>query len=387
MRYVLLIPGWFPSRVNFLAGDFIERHARAMSVHVPVVALFVVKDDTLPVGSTEHEVRKVSDQYQQHIFYYGASATVPFFGKITSAFMQWRCLWQGFQSIIKEHGLPSIIHAHVLVKHAWFALRISKRYKIPLMASEQWTGYLPEAVNDWNQLRWWERRPIGKVLHHASAVTVVSDYLGQQLVKRFGLKRYEVIPNLVDTGLFKVSSAKTDIPTFIHVSTLSEQKNFAEILKACEVLRDRGVDFRLQVVAPANDYWRQAVSNAELTRQVEFLEEAPQEVISRYMAASDALILYSNYETFGCVVAEANACGIPVIASDFPVFHENIMEGETGFRVPLHQPTALADCMLRITQGKSLFDKEKVRAFAVSRYSAEVIGKQLAEVCLRLVKP
>jgi hypothetical protein len=147
MRYVLLIPSWFPSRVNFLAGDFIERHTKAAALYFPVKVLFVVKDNSLRFGKIESYHQKHSENYETFIYYY-SSRSIPFIEKFISAWLQVKCLSKSFKAITKTYGLPSLIHAHVLIKYGWFALKKSKQHNISLLASEQWTGYLPEAKHE-----------------------------------------------------------------------------------------------------------------------------------------------------------------------------------------------------------------------------------------------
>ncbi len=388
MRYVLLIPGWFPSKVNFLAGDFIERHAKAAALYFPVKVLYVVKDDELAFGKIKLVQQKHSDNYESFIYYYSSSTSLSLIEKLTSIWLQSKCLFYGFKKITAEYGLPALIHAHVLVKHAWFALKQSRKYQIPLLASEQWTGYLPEAKGEFESLSAFQKKYMKEVFQHAVHVTTVSEYLAKQISKKFEYNDHTVIPNLVDTNIFKPStSASNHQTTFIHISTLSLQKNFDDIINACHLLKERNSDFRLIVVAPHHAAYQQQVNDLGLSAHVIFKKEVPQSELNEMVADSDALILYSNYETFGCVIVEANACGVPVIVSDFPVFDENVQEGITGFKVPLHAPRELADRMLKIINKQHLFNKEQIINLTKENYSFQVIGKQFADVYNRYAKP
>lgn len=388
MRYVLLIPGWFPSDVNFLTGDFIERHAKAAALFFPVKVLFVVKDNRLPYGKIKLQHHKHSNNYETFIYYYSSKSSFPIIEKITSIFLQSKSLFRGFKKIGKEYGMPSLIHVHVLVKHAWFAVKQSKKYNIPLLASEQWTGYLPEAKGEFESLSAFHLKAIKDVFQHAVHVTTVSDYLAEQIRKRFQFKQYSVIPNLVDTSVFKPSTSQSNQQTkFIHVSTLSHQKNFDEVIEACLLLKKENAAFILIVVAPENSFFKQRVTELNLSLHIIFKQEVPQTELNKMVAESDALILYSNYETFGCVIVEANACGVPVIVSDFPVFHENVLEGITGFKVPLHEPKMLADRMLKIINKQHSFNKNQIISITNEKYSFEVIGKQFADLYNQYAKP
>ncbi len=388
MRYVLLIPGWFPSKVNFLAGDFIERHARAASAHFPVKVLFVVKDERLSAGKIELQHDKVSEHYETYVYYYSSRSAVNTIEKVRSVWLQLKCLFKGYKQIISNHGKPSLIHAHVIVKHGWFALLKSKKDNIPLLVSEQWTGYLQAAEHEFKTLSAFQKQYMKRLFNHAAHVTTVSKYLAEQIRIHFQYRNYSIIPNLVDTNLFQpIDKAPTQIVHFIHISTLSFQKNFDKILSACKILLSSTTNFHLSIVAPSNPKYLQKINDEGLSSTISFHKEVPQTQLRELVASSDALILYSNYETFGCVIVEANACGVPVITSDFPVFEENVQEGITGFKVPLHHPELLADRMLKIINNQHSFVKEEIIRITKEKYSAEVIGKRFAEVYNRYAKP
>jgi glycosyltransferase involved in cell wall biosynthesis len=93
---------------------------------------------------------------------------------------------------------------------------------------------------------------------------------------------------------------------------------------------------------------------------------------------SAALILCSRYETFGCVQTEANACGMPVIVSEIPVFRERVRESVNGLLVSPGDPTALADAMLRIIKGDVHWDKNAIAQEIGQKYAYPVIGKMIA---------
>lgn len=388
MRYALLIPGWFPSDVNFLAGDFIERHAKAAAIFFPVKVLYVVKDNRLPFGKVKRIHHKNSDNYESFVYYYSSNASFGLIEKLTSIWLQSKCLFKGFKRITAENGLPSLIHAHVLLKHAWFALKQSKKHHIPLLVSEQWTGYLPEAKGEFESLSPFQKKYIRKAFQHAVHVTTVSEYLAQQIRQRFHFNHHSVIPNLVDTSVFNPSESRLEQhTTFIHISTLSPQKNFDEIIEACVLLKKEDAAFNLIVVAPENSFYKQRVNDLCLSSNIIFKQEVPQAKLNKMVSDSDALILYSNYETFGCVVVEANACGVPVIVSDFPVFDENVKEGLTGYKVPLHDTQILANRMLKIINKQHSFNKDQIIRITKENYSVGVIGKQFADLYNQYAKP
>jgi D-inositol-3-phosphate glycosyltransferase len=93
---------------------------------------------------------------------------------------------------------------------------------------------------------------------------------------------------------------------------------------------------------------RQLSEQLGLGQAVDFVGAKDQTLLPFYYAAAAAVIMPSDYESFGLVALEAMACGTPVIASQVGGLPFLIREGETGFLVPVREPTALADRMLTL---------------------------------------
>lgn len=70
-------------------------------------------------------------------------------------------------------------------------------------------------------------------------------------------------------------------------------------------------------------------------------------------ASSDALIFPSATDTFGNVVLEAQASGVPVVVTDQGGPAENILDGETGIKVPANDPAALANAMAALASDQA----------------------------------
>lgn len=88
------------------------------------------------------------------------------------------------------------------------------------------------------------------------------------------------------------------------------------------------------------------VHAAGLEGRVHFLGQVPHEELPRWLAVSDILVAPSfASETFGIALVEAQACGVPVVASRFGGFPEVVREGETGLLVPPQDTDALATAL------------------------------------------
>jgi len=123
-----------------------------------------------------------------------------------------------------------------------------------------------------------------------------------------------------------------------------------------------------------------------LRETVNFIGAKKQDDLHLYYASSLAVIMPSDYESFGMVALEAMASGTPVIASQIGGLAFLIEDGKSGFLVPTREPAALAErIQLLLTR-----DMEHMRFAAVERannYSWSAIADQLLSVFSEISEP
>jgi glycosyltransferase involved in cell wall biosynthesis len=132
------------------------------------------------------------------------------------------------------------------------------------------------------------------------------------------------------------------------------------------------------VVGPDKPDLKALVKQDQLESEVVFHHEMPQAELVKLIRNADALVLYSRYETFGCVVIEAFASGLQVILSDIPVFHENANDVNAVF-APADDPYALATKLEEFIDNKNKYDREAISQNAIARYNYERVGKEIAD--------
>jgi glycosyltransferase involved in cell wall biosynthesis len=101
------------------------------------------------------------------------------------------------------------------------------------------------------------------------------------------------------------------------------------------------------------------------------------------LAASDVVVSTSRLESFGMVIIEAMACGVPVVSTDAGGQRESVIDGETGYLVPNGQPAQIADRVVRLLASDPLRRRmgaagraRVVKHFTLDRY-AESFSKLL----------
>lgn len=182
-------------------------------------------------------------------------------------------------------------------------------------------------------------------------------------------------------------SAATPVVGF--VGRLTRDKGIRELVRAFSQLRSKWPILHLLLVGdfedgdPVESVVRQQVKIDRAIVHVGFVDDpAP------YYALMDILALPSYREGFGYAPLEAQACGIPVVTTTATGAVDSVVEGVTGFRVPVGNWEALADKIDQLLCDPELRSRmgQRGRERIVKEFRHEVVGQALIEEYKRLLR-
>jgi glycosyltransferase involved in cell wall biosynthesis len=134
--------------------------------------------------------------------------------------------------------------------------------------------------------------------------------------------------------------------------TENPYKNFDTVRRALDELPHRQSNHKIILLVVGSKAPDQSVGPHILIRHVGPIASQPS--LAVYYRAADLLVHAALEETFGNVVAEAMACGTPVVAASGGGVVELIDHGCTGLIVPPRQPAKLAEAILQLLQEPAL---------------------------------
>jgi glycosyltransferase involved in cell wall biosynthesis len=143
---------------------------------------------------------------------------------------------------------------------------------------------------------------------------------------------------------------------FLFAGKLQDKKRPQDLLKAMQILQEQSTPRQgtIHLLIVGSGHLEEACRThvAADGLPVTFAGFLNQSEIASAYAASDCLVLPSDHgETWGLVVNEAMACGLPAVVSDLVGCREDlIIEGKTGLSYPCGDPRALAACLVRMAQ-------------------------------------
>lgn len=138
----------------------------------------------------------------------------------------------------------------------------------------------------------------------------------------------------------------------VTVARLTDTKGHADVLQALKLLKDRGVKVRCTMVGagPEEENLQAQAQSLGITDQVVMTGPKPMGQVIEQLRVSDAAILasYGLGEAAPAVLAEAMACGVPMVCTRIGATPLMFTDGEQGMLVPQRDPQALADALEKL---------------------------------------
>jgi glycosyltransferase involved in cell wall biosynthesis len=178
----------------------------------------------------------------------------------------------------------------------------------------------------------------------ADKIICVSELARQSYIDA-GVDGNRIVVNQVGCDVTKFAapaeSLRTGAPKFVFVGVPVYHKGFDLLTASYDQLLAHYPDAELHVVGDAA-----IAGHLVAGRGVQVHGKLSHDQLSTLLAQMDCLVLPSRLESFGMVVVEALAAGVPVIVSDHAGASEAIRENENGWVVPGGNEAALFDRML-----------------------------------------
>jgi len=222
----------------------------------------------------------------------------------------------------------------------------------------------------------------------ADAVIVTTPELGGHISDRVSPERIHLIPNGVDTTLFRpVPRAVGDAKTALYAGRLSEEKNLGALLEAAAELAPR-VKLQVIFIGDGPERARLEARASLLQVAVTFLPFVEHDRLAALMAQADAFVLPSFTEGHPKVLLEAMSCGLPCIASAVGGNLSIVDDGRTGLLFDPAAPGALAACLLRVLASEDFAHAlgRGARAEVTERYDLRVLVAREIDLLRRVAR-
>jgi colanic acid/amylovoran biosynthesis glycosyltransferase len=303
-------------------------------------------------------------------FFFGAIGILP------------KCIWMARE--MERDGI-SHVHAHFANHPAVAAFAVNRLTGIPF----SFTAHGSDLHVD--------RRMLPQKVEAAAFVVAISRYNKAMIVEECSGRhedKVHVVHCGVDAEWFgrrRPSAGRTGFE-IVCVASFEAVKGHRHLIRACEQLLLRGVDFSCHLVGegPQKKDIERQIALSGLTDVVVLHGPRTRLEVARIVARSDAAVLASaptrNGKREGIPVAlmEAMSAGLPVVASRTGGIPELVHDEHNGFLVPPGDPDALADALEQLALDQEL--RERLGRAGRETILREFNQEQCASELVRLIQ-
>jgi len=377
-RRILIWPSTYPTEASFVSGIFTQEQARVLSRRYDVaVALARIPSWRRMLEGKDRP--RTREETKNGLPLFRQEAIAPPRSFALRVFFYRRLAETLFEKVMARWGRPDLIHAYMVYPAGWTAVRVARRYGIPVVLTE-YTG--PFSVHLETPL---QRRIVRETLDSCAHLVTASPGLAREIEAFRPVRCVSPLGIMVKSGFF-VPPAEAAPPgprtRFLTVALLDPAKGIHNLVEALHLLEQKGhADCELWIGGdgPARAPLEALAKRLGVGDRCRFLGLLKPEEVKRWMQQCDVFVLPSLVETFGVVIGEAMACGKPVIATRC-TGPEFIITRENGLLVEIDSSRDLAVAMERVLSGAVRFEAAAIRRTVTDRFGEEAYLEHLSRI-------
>jgi len=342
MMKVLYLTSWYPTDKDWLNGKFVKAHAESVKKQGADVRVLFVEQGP--------------DWCKRFV--------------------------EAWKELKKQWGLPNIVQLNVITKEGLLALWLNKRYGIPYIIVEHWTGYFPQCGTYAGFLH---KQMAQLLCRNAARILTVSQQLAEAMQNHQLRGQYQEINNIVSAPYYDkplVQRTSENKKRILNISCMYEEhKNVCGLLRAVKQIWDKRQDFELVVVGDGEDFERVRLYAQELgllDSAVYFVGERSEDEVLEWFDRSDFFCFLSNYETAGIVLSESLVRGRPIISTPVGIAPE-IINKDTGLLVQIGNEQQQVEAVEYMLDNCHKYNPENIRSYG-EVFTESMVGSHLMEV-------
>lgn len=278
-----------------------------------------------------------------------------------------------FKHIVEKEGMPDVIYAHYAFGMCQSA-DIKAKFKIPVLGIEHWSVLNKPVLSKA------ERARCSTGYEVVDKLLAVSPSLQTQIKKHFG-KDSEVLYDMVNEIFLQqpiVAKTVSEPFKYIAVGSLIHRKGFDVLIKALACMECKCVEVYIVGDGTDKDKLKALAISKGVADRVKFFGRISKPEIIKLMNECHAFCLPSRNETFGVAHIEAMAMGLPIVTTicGGPEYFVNDSNGKL---VEIDDVDGLAVAMNDVVKNYGRYNPHEIREYVRSRFSGEVIAKQIME--------
>lgn len=375
--HILIIPSWYPENKEDYKGSFfreqsIATHKLGVKVGVIYPSLKSIVDYKSLRIFPEFKIENDNGINSFRILWSNWFPKITFLQiaafKILGFFL--------FKKYVKKFGKPDLIHCHSIIKAGFLAEKIKIRYNIPFLITEHFSGFYNNVFKNYYN-------SFSRIFNKASRCYAVSSSFGDQLNDIIpNAPRFYIHHNLVQESFLieKIKTKNMNNFVFLTIGNLTKNKNINLLIKSFKEFNKIHSNSILKIIGEG--YQKKNLlelrNKSRIADKILFVGAKRREEIVEELNNAHVFLLASKVETFGVVLIEALAMGVPVISSKSGGSLE-IVNDELGILLSRTTKKEMLKEMITIYNNYNYYNPQYLRNSIKSRFSSKKLSKKLVD--------
>lgn len=374
---ILVIPSWYPSKKNEIAGSFFKEQAFILGEDNNIFVLYI------NMYSMKNGIQK--NNFKTDIMKNGNVTeiilNIPSFGIGCLSYSLYMAIWEfllcySYKKYLKGNKID-IIQAHSFAPGGKAACALGEIYNIPVVTTEHISGVHQKRLREieLQELRTVFKKSKRFICVSKDLASSVNDYIGQ------ANQKIEVVSNCVNSMFLDTTKKVHTGFQFISVGRLDSNKNQESIIKAfCEEFaNERYVKLMIIGDGPLYKKYEQLICQKDTNGNISLKKKCTRAEVAKNLSESDCFVLTSLKETFGVSYIEALGIGLPIIGADNGGANDIIRE-ENGIIVDGHNINQLKSAMRNIYENYWRYDSNEIKRDCEKRFGRLAFKNQMMQI-------
>lgn len=365
---ILLLTHSYPDSNNRYRGIFVQEQARALSSVHNVTVIYFRTDYSKYRPFAKYSFTQIEESNPE-VYEVVTGRSFPVINQL-------KYLIDTFSFIEKEilsRKKIDLIHSHLAYPAGFLGTWISRKKHIPQIFTEH------------TSIRKYYRSLIHKLcvryaLLNSPGIICVSNSLKKELLAEHP-RQIEVVPNVIDTSEFEIADRKQDAKINIGflASLNTQNKGLDLLLRAVASIGHEKFNLHIGGKGALLEDYKKMSEQLGITGICKFYGEVLNEEKKDFYSGLDFFVLSSRYETFGIVLIEAMAGGLPVIATKCGG-PEDIVVPRVGILVEKDDVPGLASAISEMATNLRHYDRQMIRTFTEQNFGRAAFLKRVSVI-------
>lgn len=372
MNILILVPS-YPDQNNTWKGIFFQEQAKALSKRHKIHVISVSVDYQSKISFCKYTFRNISKKnlIETRV---KVARSFPIYNQlnyfITSFFL--------IRNILKKEKID-IIHCHFAYPIGVLGFLLSKYFKVPYVITEHASKF----ENRFKSII--HKMLTLKVLKKADKIIAVGNSLKKE-IEKYITKPISVVPNVVNVSKFYSKKRYTNNIDIGFLGALNgERKGLDILLKALSEVENNNYFLHVGGNGKLLSKYKDDSKNIGIYNKCIFYGVIAPEKVPDFFSKLDVFVLPSRKESFGVVVIEAMASGIPVIGT-ICGGPEEIITKETGLLIEKENIQELKNAIDFILKNLKLYNSKKIRNYVDEKFGTDIFVNKLTKIYQELIE-